>query len=169
MNTARRACNAPASGVDRRLKLISDYRLFGFGLATLACGVLYYLVSRAPHELAILQSLTHVFDCEPAHGRAEIDRWLGWVPTFVHVVAFSLLSASISNTRLTPIVFWVTANLGFEIGQAAWSGRGVTAFPFLDGYFINGTFSPTDMAAAVAGGLIAYMIVRRGGAQESKL
>ncbi|KIM09320.1 MAG: hypothetical protein KU28_01455 [Sulfurovum sp. PC08-66] len=73
----------------------------------------------------------------------------GALPTFLHVVAFSLISASLLSTpkrHYGAILFWLMLNLLFELLQ----------------YNFHGVFDPMDMAAALLGGVFALLILTLG-------
>jgi hypothetical protein len=85
-----------------------------------------------------------------------------WLPSLVHPFAFSLLAAASLPRRarwhLAACAAWCVINLLFEAGQhaawspllASWLGDGLLA-----DYFVHGTFDLADVAAIVAGSLLA--------------
>lgn len=96
----------------------------------------------------------------------------GSAPTFLHVVAFSLLTAIGRRGHLATAlscVGWTCVNLLFELGQHPAASQvltrhipsGFDRFWLLDRvrpYFEQGGFDPNDLCAAVLGGAFAYAI-----------
>jgi hypothetical protein len=139
------------------------------GLAFLALGLLVYLADRPP--LAARLPL-HVPGVSGA-------RWFGsaadWLPALAHTAGFGLLTAAVLPPRgrwaLAGCVFWGLVNVLAEVGQlprvdqllaallvdTLGDGRAVA---FVAQYFTLGTFDPLDVAAAVAGTLVALLVLR---------
>jgi hypothetical protein len=132
----------------------------------LSVGLLVYLLGRQPEHVYFL---FHGFSL--AHGHHSLFGVLGnYLPSFVHVYAFILLTAAVagfSQTRLTGTcaVWFVVASL-FEAAQhpaispiiaaavPAWFAR----VPILDNtaaYFLNGTFDLWDLLSIVLGTMAA--------------
>jgi hypothetical protein len=120
-----------------------------------------------PLSRALLQAMPH---------SAVSPSWTDWLPSFIHVLAFSLLSAGAlgmsSRGRFLVPVFWGAVNLLFELGQyarlsvqglfpSAWPAPSL--FAHLDGYFLSGVFDAKDLAAGVAGTLVAIFVLRAAG------
>lgn len=105
------------------------------GTAAFAVGVVVYLTDRAPHHPALLFG---------AAGQ--------WLPSFIHVFAFSLFTAAASARRDAPnygaCVGWWAVNVAFECGQ----------HPSL--HWVRGTFDPADIAAATLGAISAALVLR---------
>ena len=138
--------------------------------AALFVGLLVYLFGRQPEHVYFL---FHGFSF--AYGYYSPFGVLGnYLPSFVHVYAFILLTAAVagsSNARLLRIctVWFVIASL-FECGQhpavspviaaalPAWFAR----VPVLDhtaAYFLNGTFDLLDLLSIATGTVAAYLTV----------
>lgn len=126
------------------------------GGAALALGLLVYWTERpAPHWLGSLG---------------------GWLPSFVHTLAFSLFTAALLAPRrgseLGACAFWFAVNLLFEAGQHPQVreplaetlrralGTGPAARP-LENYFLRGTFDAGDVAAAALCAVAAALLLSR--------
>jgi len=125
--------------------------LFITGIAVFSVGISYYLWERLviPATIQYLGEwfpLGAVPDVAPAISSTTA---LNWLPTFVHVVSFSLLSISasrISNRRSYLVIgFWVGINILFELGQL---------------FGLPGTFDAADICAAIVGGVCIAVLVR---------
>lgn len=132
------------------------------GVFALSLGVLIYLFERPAGSLYLLSSFLPRF--------GGLDPWLGsmggWLPDFLHPLAFSLLTAALLGiTRFTAVVgsaaWWLTDSL-FEIGQHPALSSGIAAAmpSWTDGvpvlgnaaaYFFHGTYDPWDLVAIAAG------------------
>jgi hypothetical protein len=97
------------------------------------------------------------------------------IPTFVHTLAFSLLTyallAPTPGAALLSAITWLSIGSFFEIAQASavahWisshSPDWLASIPFLEnipGYFLAGTFDPLDLVSIAAGAVLAYLIAR---------
>jgi len=98
----------------------------------------------------------------------------GWLPSFVHPLAFSLFSAALLVPRprwqYGACAFWFAVNVAFEIGQHP-QIRGVLADALrhglgqghvaraLENYFLRGTFDVGDLVAAALGAALAARIL----------
>ena len=138
--------------------------------AALSAGLLVYLLGRQPEHVYFL---FHGFSL--AHGHTSPLGVLGnYLPSFVHVYAFILLTATVAgslNARLLRIcTMWFVIACLFECGQhPAVSPTIVAALPIwfarvpvLDNtaaYFLNGTFDLLDLLALAAGTVAAYLTV----------
>ncbi|WP_372523261.1 hypothetical protein [Sulfuricaulis sp.] len=136
----------------------------------LSVGLLVYLLGRQPEHVYFL---FHGFSL--AHGHHLLFGVLGnYLPSFVHVYAFILLTAAVadfSKARLLRIcaAWFVIASL-FEIAQhpaispiiaaavPAWFTR-VPIFDNTAAYFLNGTFDPLDLLSIVLGTIAAYVTI----------
>ncbi len=126
-------------------------------IAALAIGALIYFVDRTPMHHAAIFGLAG-----------------GWLPSFVHPFAFSLLTAAANPRNDTPgyaaCAGWWGVNVMAECGQHsslsapiagslhasfgdAWPASRVAS------YFVRGTFDPGDLAAATAGALAAALVL----------
>ena len=99
----------------------------------------------------------------------------GYLPTFLHVYAFILLTvvvAAPSITKLIPICMaWFTLDGLLEVAQSDSIARWIAAhiphwfsgLPFLENtasYFLSGTFDARDLLSIIAGSISAYLTVR---------
>lgn len=90
----------------------------------------------------------------------------GWLPSFFHPFAFSLLTAAVlpptSAPRYRVCVGWGLVNLVFEVGQhPRISGTLAEALPTdLANYFLRGTFDIRDLMAIGLGSLTAAVFLR---------
>lgn len=106
---------------------------------------------------------------------AGYGAWLGAAPSFLHPLAMILLCAAVLRPRrraaLALCGFWVVINLAFEAGQ--WRPAAATLFSWLGahcgavfacqrtaGFFLHGTFDWMDVAATLAGGGVAWRLLR---------
>jgi hypothetical protein len=139
------------------------------GIALLLLGTTVYLVDRPPD--GFIPNAFSLF------GRQEVvfGTLGGNLPSFVHVLAFSLFTAAIiggSRRTATAICLsWFVLEGGFELGQHA------SAAPLIAGlvpgwfevtpilartpdYFLYGTFDVWDLCASALGALSAYVFIR---------
>lgn len=139
-------------------------------IAALGVGLVVYLADRQPGSAYFLPAQWSLF----ADGPSVFGSVGGWLPDFVHVYAFGLLTAvPIGTTHRAAIsgcaLWWLIDSL-FEIGQfpalaphlvsamPAWFDR----IPFLENtgaYFARGTFNYADLAAIALGALAAWVSV----------
>lgn len=139
------------------------------GLGFLLLGVLVYLTDRSP--LPALPPV-HVPGLSGA-------RWFGpaadWLPALAHTAGFGLLGAAALPPRgpwaALACVFWGLVNVLAELGQLprvdqvvadavlGSLGDGRVA-SFVARYFTYGIFDVKDLAAAVAGMVIALLVTR---------
>jgi hypothetical protein len=149
-----------------------DWWLAGLSLALLALGVLVYVVDRAPGTAAALPTALSMYD----GSRSWFGALGGSLPTFVHALGFSLLTALVlPRTRRHAALAcggWALIETAFEVGQhkavspllAAWIAPAAGSVPGADTlrrYFLVGGFDPWDIAAGLAGAAAAYFILRR--------
>jgi hypothetical protein len=149
---------------------LADYKpeavLISVALVALGLGLVVYLTDRGGSAQFI-----------PVWLAAELPRLRlfgvlgGCLPTFVHVIAFALLTGVAlgpgPQRALIASVGWVVVNTLFELGQVdgvarAMSGSGLIGswMPAAAlGYFRSGTFAAGDLGAAGMGGLVAYTIL----------
>jgi len=151
---------------------ISTGRLVGGGLLWLGLGTLVYLGDR-PCGSSYLQG--YIQQLLPAAGMDGISFGIlgGWLPTFCHVVAWSLITAGVLALHSKPALaaiclLWLVINAGFELGQkyAAAGGKLFTdALPaagiadIFRNYFTNGTYDTGDLLAAVLGAGVAFILL----------
>jgi len=142
-----------------------------FGIFLLSIGALIYLIDRPPDQSYIIFSLPFqlsFYDVTPS-----LFGTIGnFLPHFLHVSAFILITAGLLNCGkkgyLAICLFWLVVDVGFELGQK-YSTIAVSLVPdWFDGifllentrsYFLNGTYCHLDMAAIIAGSVLAYMFL----------
>jgi hypothetical protein len=163
---------APAGGCESEpaalpAERLCDYRVLAWGLAWLAVGFVIYATARPATAFAFLPHSSNP---------AALPAWLRWVlgpaPTFVHVIAFSLMSAALmARTRRQVYGIcgaWAAIEVAFELAQhrafRSWlthHGAFVFRIPLLGGYLSSGTFDLGDLTAAVVGAAVAAWILTR--------
>ena len=152
--------------------IILDLRLICSGLACLLLGMLVYLGDRPPGTIPFRL----ILDLLVYHG--DPGNWFGaagrWLPTFTHVMAWSLIAAGVLSLRSTKALgavcfLMLVMNWGFELGQLfkpaindlleilPFSAPLAGLADWVTRYFIQGTFDWADMAAAVAGAGLAFI------------
>lgn len=136
------------------------------GVAALVVGLCVYIAARDAGTAYLLPArLT----------RPIVDSGLGSLPTFLHVVGFSMLTIAAANPRSMQAcaaiaLTWCAANVLFEIGQhpavapiiANTVPASFDAVPLLNNltpYFLNGTFDFADLLAATIGGVATVGLV----------
>ena len=90
--------------------------------------------------------------------------WLGSLPSFIHVLAFSLITAVAVGLRKRTILLsclsWFTVGGLFELGQLGAFSKLLQNLPTgLGNYFQAGTFDPYDLIACALGAGVAYLIL----------
>jgi glutathione S-transferase len=158
------------SGVPRMAKLlVKPSSLAALAGALLALGLLVYLADRPAGQAMLL----------PAWPRLADGAWFGsaghWLPSFVHPLAFSLLTVAALGPSPRPrygvCVAWGALNAAFELGQlpqvataiaAALHDSGGPATPSraLADYFVHGRFDAADLAAVALGSVAAAILLR---------
>jgi hypothetical protein len=138
----------------------------------LSVGTLIYLGLRPPGSAFMIPGLAFKF---PSAWRVWVDPLAGSLPTFVHTVAFVLLTAALylpeRRGAAYASVFWFCINSLLEIGQAAPMSVRIAELlpawiyhvPVLDHtgvYFLRGTFDPRDLVAAALGAGTAYLLLQ---------
>jgi hypothetical protein len=161
---------APSTHSARRTTPATLWPLL-MALLALLLGALVYVSERAATSAQWLPAW--------AAWPALQGHWFGvlgqWLPSFVHVFAFSVLTALLLPRRAHvgdgACVFWLGVNLLFELGQwrpvALWLVMHLQPAPeagrwrqALAAYFSNGTFDAGDVLAAVLGGVLAALLLR---------
>jgi len=153
--------------MDRRSTVLQGAAAIG----ALAVGVLVYLLDRQPTSIYFIPDwITLANNLNPIFG--EIGNYL---PTFIHVFVFILLTAIIvapSPAWIIPLcVAWFAVDSLFELAQITpidqWIAGNVpdwfTGIPFLENtsaYFIAGTFDFLDLLSIAAGTVAAYLTIR---------
>ncbi len=129
------------------------------GLA-LAAGTLVYLTDRVGARSLLLPTVAALAD------RQWFGVLGGWLPSFFHPFAFSLLTAAVlpptSAPRYLVCVGWGLVNLLFEVGQhPRLSGPLAAVLPTdIGNYFVRGTFDIGDLMAIGLGSLTAAVFLR---------
>ena len=131
-------------------------RLFVLGLGAAALGVAVYALDRPVGSVAFLPAGL-VFDS------GILGPFGGPLPTFIHAMAFSLMTAALLAptlyARLAACGVWVAANWLFEAAQHP-------AFTEMTGIGMPGTFDPLDMVAAPLGAAMAFLFMQGVAALE---
>ena len=137
--------------------------LFASGGLWLVGGAAFYAIVRPPAAFrTILPSPLAAAVPHSAAGPV-----LGSAPTFVHVVAFSLLTAAVlgrSARRLLICGGWAAIELAFEIlqhpgvGHRLLANTPLSSMPVMSAY-LTGTFDPADVLAAVLGAAAAFGVL----------
>ena len=139
------------------------------GIALLALGTAVYLIDRPP-EVFVPPALSFF-----EHPEAVFGSFGRSLPSFAHVLAFSLFTAVIIGRGRQAAVMiclgWFLLEAGFELGQHAAAApllAGLVpgwfeAIPILDrtpAYFLHGTVDARDLCASALGALSAYLLIR---------
>jgi hypothetical protein len=142
----------------------------GFATIALAIGSAVYLFDRQPETVYFISTATSLPD-----GSSVVFGAIGnYLPTFVHVYAFILLTAAL----LAPggahagfvCVFWALVDSVFELAQidsvaARIAGivpewfAGIPLLENIPHYFLAGTFDVLDLVSIFAGTIAAYLTI----------
>ena len=149
-----------------------ETRLVWLAVGALSIGVAVYLVDRGGAVYFLPAWLAH-------DSGALIFGSLGHrLPTFVHTLAFILITAAVLSPwpRLLPAICaaWFSIECLFEIGQHETFGQRIAdavpawfdGIPMLEAtpaYFASGTFDWLDILSIGLGAVAAYLIVRNIG------
>jgi len=140
------------------------------GLAALALGVLVYALDRPAARTYFLPDDLDL----PAQLHGSFGALGQHLPTFLHVLAFCLLTAALLRVgrrgALAISAGWLLVDGAFEIGQhpavaptlARWTPAWFDRVPVLDntaGYFLAGRFDPLDLASIAAGAALALPLI----------
>ena len=128
----------------------------------LLAGVVFYWFTR-PQNSAVFLSLLPVLPLN--EHLSFLTQWLGWLPSFIHVFAFSLLTYWALGCRhlLFASVLWGVINSLFELGQAL-PPRMIQLLPDvvnLHSYLAHGVFDIFDLLACVMGAWAAWAIFHK--------
>ena len=128
----------------------------------LLLGLVYYWFTR-PQNSAVLLSLLPALPLN--EHLSFLTQWLGWLPSFIHVFAFSLLTYWALGCRhiLFSSVLWGVVNSLFEIAQAL-PARMIQLLPDvvnLQSYLAHGVFDIFDLLACVMGAWAAWAIFHK--------
>ena len=144
--------------------------LLAIAVGALCVGVLVYVFDRQPEFTYFLPGWLSLHDTTGS----IFGSIGGYLPTFIHVYVFILLTVVValpSITKLIPVCLaWLTLDSLFEIAQlnpiAQWIGAHTpewfNGIPFLENtanYFLMGSFHPFDLLSIAIGTFAAYMTV----------
>jgi hypothetical protein len=155
--------------ININIRRSDNIRFAATAVIALLFGILYYWLSRPPGSAAFLGLLpAPPLGLDPSF----FTRWLGWLPTFLHVFAFSLLTWLALGRRyiLFTCTLWGGINAVFELGQALPSQL-IQYLPVplkLRDYFTHGVFDPLDLAACIIGACVAWIVLRNHTLQKDK-
>lgn len=125
--------------------------LLASGIAALCAGVAVYALDRPPASVGFLP---HGL----AAGSGMFGALSGPLPTFVHSMAFALITAALlAPTRraaLLACAAWAAINIVFEVSQHP-------IFRDFAGFGLRGSYDPFDLLAAVLGAAAAYLLARK--------
>lgn len=125
--------------------------LFALGLGALALGVLVYALDRPAWSVAFLPATL-------IHDSGFLGPLAGPMPTFLHVLAFSLMTAALLaptlRARFAACSAWVAVNWLFEAAQHP-------ALMEITGNGMPGAFDLLDMLAALLGAAAAFLVMQR--------
>ncbi|NNF96699.1 MAG: hypothetical protein HKM94_07230 [Halobacteria archaeon] len=144
--------------------------ILAVAISALCVGVMVYVVDRQAEYIYFLPDWLSL-----EHQIGGLFGSIGnYLPTFIHVYAFILLTVVVavpSVTKLIPVCLaWFTLDSLFEFAQlnpiAQWIGSHTpgwfSAIPFLENtadYFLMGTFDVFDLFSIAIGTLAAYLTV----------
>ena len=160
----------PSSFFGERVnEAVNKLQLF-VGLCILLQGILFYYFLRNAEHIYFIQffGLT-----PPIKETPQFVLRFGYsLPTFIHVFAFSLISAGIMTSSkkgyTTACLFWFVINVLFEFGQKfdSWVVQYIpnwfSEIPFLENtksYFLQGSFDYLDLFSITLGALVAYIFL----------
>lgn len=139
-------------------------------ITALCFGVLVYVFDRQAEFVYFLPGWMSLY-CEQCVFFGSIGNYL---PTFIHVYVFILLTAVIAVPYIVRLITvclaWLVIDSIFEIAQlnliAKWIGSHTPTWfnniPFLENttsYFLLGTFDVLDLVSIVVGAITAYLTV----------
>lgn len=141
--------------------------ILALALIALLIGLLIYVFVREPiyDIIDFMQKYSGVYQA----GNSSI--LIGSLPTFVHTLAFSLLTALLLPSRKTyfliSVSFWVLINIAFEVLQKAGSESAIVEYitslslcqENCSGYFHYGTYDIYDVYSILAGGIFACFVL----------
>lgn len=137
-------------------------------LFVLCIGGLVYLLDRQPGSIYFIPEWLSLTD-KPGSIFGQLGNYL---PTFIHVYVFILLTAAISSFPALPIcIAWLVIDSLFELAQFTPVAKWITentpnwfaGIPFLENtgnYFLFGTFDVSDMFSIFVGAVAAYLTIK---------
>ena len=148
-------------------------------IAALSLGLCIYLIDRQPETAYLISNGLFLNDnVRPVFGVMG-----NYLPTFLHVYAFILLSAAVfaqSHRQVLIICLsWLIIEIIFELAQINIIAQSVaihipdwfSVIPVVNNtanYFLMGTFDILDIISIIAGTLIAYMTISLSSYLRSK-
>ena len=144
--------------------------LFAIAFGALSIGVLVYVLDRQAEFIYFLPGWLSLHDTTGS----IFGSIGGYLPTFIHVYVFILLTVIVAVpaiTKLIPVCLaWFTLDTLFEVAQidaiARWVAMHTPSWfngiPFLENtanYFLMGTFDALDLLSIAIGTLAAYLTV----------
>lgn len=144
--------------------------LSGVALIALGSGVLIYLTDRSATHALLIPAVGQLANVQLVGAAGE------WLPSLLHVFAFSLLTASVLPIggvgTFHPCLIWWSIDCVFEFAQLPIvakeinSALGVNLLSrSLAACFLHGTFDLADLLAATAGALAAAAVIAIVGSQ----
>ena len=139
-------------------------------LIALLVGTAVYLLDRQPETVYFMADWMGRGD----HARPFFGALGGYLPAFIHVYAFTLLTVLVAAPSrahaLAICLFWLVVDSAFEFAQIGVVARAVAdhvpgwfaGIPFLDNtsrYFLAGTFDVLDLYSIAAGSFAAYLTI----------
>ncbi len=139
--------------INKVVKSVSFYHLISISAFTI--GVIYYYFLRDSTIVALWLGIddNHTFN--------KYTLYFNSLPSFVHVFSFSIFTWLVLEKHYanTSILFWVTLNVIFEIGQMI-NIYYLTWLPkLLQQYFQRGTYDLGDIIAIIVGGICAKIVI----------
>jgi len=146
------------------------YEISIIAIITLCIGVLVYVLDRQVESVYFLTEWLSLNN-KPIDFFGSVGNYL---PTFIHVYAFILLTVAVAAPSVINSVFaciaWFTIDSLFEVGQidsiAQWillhTPDWFSGIPFLENttdYFLSGTFDVLDLVSIAIGAIAAYLTV----------
>ncbi|MDW7646462.1 MAG: hypothetical protein SCI25_15665 [Desulfuromonadales bacterium] len=142
------------------MKIIEQKNMFITGALFLLFGFLYYLVIRSADNLYITNNTNYLNIFTIFNNKLN---YTDSIPSFIHVVSFSLITISLVELNRKSIILactsWVVINVVFEYLQGfnaslkTFSGQNIF-YAFLQ----NGTFDSNDVGFSILGGFFAAFI-----------
>jgi len=139
-------------------------------VAALALGAAFYTAGRPAEHVYLLTWAPQLFSTTQSFGGFG-----GFLPSFLHVFAFTLLTSAVllprtARASVAIAAAWCVTDSLFELGQhsaiapfiaaslPAWF-NGVPLLENTGPYFLRGTFDPADLAATIAGAAVSFLTI----------
>ncbi len=137
--------------------ILNKYQVFA-GLIILTFGCIIYITDRPPWQTVWFSDTISFYT-----DKHRVFGSLGdHLPSFVHVISFSLLTAGIFAEKLRQylyiIGFWLAINLFFEILQLD-AFHSISGLNWVKNYSSNAVFDFKDLIAIFLGGIIAIVLL----------